>query len=272
MKKIHIAIDYSEASANAVRFAKAWAEDWKLELEVIHVWFPQVDVERPEVLIPDARIEQLQRGQLADFLTKNGVDKERGRLEVGLPTDRLVALSKEENWELLLVGNSGKHGVMDQIFGSVSTHLVRYAACPVLSLPADYEYSGSFRKILYATDYTATDERSVDQLITFAEKWKSTVHFVHVNTGKGNNKTQLIEDTLFAKIFEREAPSFAFEMASIREEDVVKGLSDYINANQIDLIVMVTPYRDWWDRLWHKSLTKAMNLSALKPLMVFHLT
>ena len=235
------------------------------------MWFPQVDVERPEVLVPDARIEQLQRGQLANLLSDNGVDESKGRQEVGLPTDRLVTLSKEENWELLLVGNSGKHGVMDKIFGSVSTHLVRYAACPVLSLPADYAYTGSFRRILYATDYAATDEGSVDQLIAFAEKWNSTVHFVHVNTGEENNSVHLIEDTLFAEIFENQAPAFAFEMATIREKDVVKGLSDYIEANKIDLIIMVTPRRDWWTRLWHKSMTRAMNMSTLKPLMVFHL-
>ena len=65
-------------------------------------------------------------------------------------------------------------------------------------------------------------------------------------------------------------PPFAFTMSRVAGHTVAEGLNDYAVRHRIDLIVMARPNRDFWENIFHKSVTKAMALNTKLPILIFH--
>jgi nucleotide-binding universal stress UspA family protein len=58
------------------------------------------------------------------------------RVETGQPYRELLRVAAEKSAGLIVIGAHG-HGVLDRMFfGSTAQHVVRQAACPVLTLRA----------------------------------------------------------------------------------------------------------------------------------------
>ncbi len=53
-------------------------------------------------------------------------------LKVGSPSETILETIKEENIDLVIMGNSGKHGLDRFLLGSVAEKVLRSATCPVL--------------------------------------------------------------------------------------------------------------------------------------------
>ena len=61
----------------------------------------------------------------------------RERVTLGPPAEELVAIAREEEAELLIVGSRGRGAVSSALLGSVSRTLAREAPCPVVILTRD---------------------------------------------------------------------------------------------------------------------------------------
>lgn len=79
-----------------------------------------------------------------------------------------------------------------------------------------------------------------------------------------------LEDRLFQYLFAEGDPEFAFNMATIDAKTVTKGLNQYIEENAIDLAIMVSHKRNFWERIMHKSVTKKMAITTKVPIWVYH--
>ena len=53
-------------------------------------------------------------------------------------------------------------------------------------------------------------------------------------------------------------------------DDVVEQLNEYALFNNIDLIILVTHQRSFWESILHKSITRKALLGAGLPLLVMH--
>ena len=88
-----------------------------------------VDVERERELEEEGTEESAaELHELAELL---GVELQP-RVEVGEPGDTICAVAEELDADLIIVGSHG-HGWLQRVFiGSVSTHVLHHAPCPVL--------------------------------------------------------------------------------------------------------------------------------------------
>ena len=112
-------------------------------LRVVYVW--QVQREARHRVLPPAEIARI-RPQ-ADELVREIVDEVTSGLDLpaslivepvsyyGHPGKWLVNLSREA--DLLVVGNRGQGGFAGMLLGSVSTHAVHHAHCPVVVVRTD---------------------------------------------------------------------------------------------------------------------------------------
>jgi nucleotide-binding universal stress UspA family protein len=80
-------------------------------------------------------------------------------IEVGLAAELLASRAAETFVDLIVVGNRGLGPAASAVFGSVSTHLVDHAPCPVLVVR-----SPSASRMLLATDGTRSS-RSIPSLL-----------------------------------------------------------------------------------------------------------
>lgn len=90
---------------------------------------PLVDVERERELEEEGSAESV--AELDELAQVLGVEMQ-SRVEVGEPGDTICAVAEEIGADVIVVGSHGHGWFQRVVIGSVSTHVLHYAPCPVL--------------------------------------------------------------------------------------------------------------------------------------------
>ncbi len=282
MKTILVPTDFSLAAKDAFHFSLDLAARMGSVVKAVHVWHPEFDPQQP-YLYNEARFatDEDAKKRLSTFVEEETRETEGGavlvgaraeqEVMVGFPVDEILQLSEQPEVDLIVMGSTGEKGFLTNLFGSVSTNVAQRASCPVLLVPEGVSFHG-FRHILYASDYEAAERPMLHKLVDFANVFKADIHFVHVNTEDKpeSQDYEEVKNNLFKVLFEGREPSFAFNVSQVEGRSVVQGLNEYALQHHIDLVVMVRPNRDFWENLFHKSITKRMVLNTRLPILVLH--
>jgi nucleotide-binding universal stress UspA family protein len=278
MKYILVPTDFSPTAKNAYNFALEVAKARDLKIKLVHCFLPEVDPAFPYMGVNSKEFIAAKEELIDKFKQHTLAPHDGGvmiRVEVetdilpGYPTEDIVRLSKNEEVAMIVMGTTGEHGLAGKLFGSVSTHISRKAHCPVLLVPKGAKFKG-FKQILFASSYEAVQDNVLKQLKELAMLFGSSVHFVHVREPNDATDYQQVEERIFDYFFGEDDPVFAFNMDMVHAEDAINGLNNYAKLRQVDLTVMVSPRRSFWENMLHKSKTKAMALNTSIPMLVFH--
>lgn len=136
-KKILIAVDLSEDSAEVARKARAIGGDNAAEMHLIHVIEPLSfayggDIPMDFSGIQD-EIHQQATQQLATFGTANGVPAERQHIVLGRPEVEIHSAAEEIGADLIVVGSHGRYGLA-LLMGSTANGVLHGATCDVLAV------------------------------------------------------------------------------------------------------------------------------------------
>ncbi|MBP8238819.1 MAG: universal stress protein [Saprospiraceae bacterium] len=274
MNNILVPVDFSETAANAVRYACQFAARLgRPTIKVVYVFMPQVDSEYPNFIPPMTEFSILRHQMLDEFIAgiettmpaaSVSIEKE---VWVGFPADEIIKRSGEQN--LIIMGTTGEGGILNKVFGSVSSAVAQRADCPVILVPSDAEFN-PIHHILYASHYEAADQRMVAQLLEFNRTFQAQVHFVHIK-GADSDRFDRDKEQIFTTLFAEGEPPFAFEIAELEADSVSEALNEYATQHHTELVVLVTRKRNVWEQLFHKSQTRNMARISRKPVMVLHL-
>ncbi len=140
--KILVPIDGSEGSWKALNQAVALGEKFNSELFVVNVIQPYnnaalLAVPLDHNVITQGNNELKEIGdkvlEMADERLANyKAGKVEYKLEVGHPSERIIALSKEFECDAIVIGSRGLSGIAEFFLGSVSSKVSQYATVPVL--------------------------------------------------------------------------------------------------------------------------------------------
>ena len=163
----------------------------------------------------------------------------------------------------------GTHGAagLRTVLGSVTSSVIAKTNIPVLAIPEDSTFQ-DFRNIVYATDIREADVLCLDQLLEFVKQVQATIHVVHVSGPDDSPTTKEWEDLKSA--FWKEIKMDEVEFTVVKAEDIAQGLEAYIGENKPNLVAMLTEHRNFFDRIFHPSLTRRMAMHATTPLLAFH--
>lgn len=136
-------VDFSEASAAALRAAARLAEDAKAHLLVLHV-LESLPHEDPRALmhfnIPEYRsfLTLDAKERLATFLPAGlrGASNVEELITTGKPYREIERVAKERDAGLVVLGVAGRSAFDLAFFGSTANHVTRRATCPVLTIRA----------------------------------------------------------------------------------------------------------------------------------------
>lgn len=279
MKNILVPTDFSPAAKGAFQFALNLAELQDGQVKAVHIYHPEFDPESnwlnnsflDGVGFAKERLDNFVKEELSAAGGGNVATAVEVEQEVitGFAVDEILECSHRKGIDLMVMGSTGERGFLEKMFGSVSTNVTQRAECPVMLVPQGVKFRG-FKHIMYASNYEAAEQPTLHKLVDVANAFDSDIHFVHV-AEEGDTKTyEEIESRLFKVLFNGNEPSFAFNMTKIEGHSVVDGLNDYAIKHHIDLVVMVSPHRNFWEQLFHKSVTKAMTLNTKIPILVLH--
>lgn len=170
--------DFSDVSARAETYATAMARHYDATLHLLHV-DPPMPVTAPYGEIPvDIRLFEEQRVQAtADLAASAAKAREAGvptesTIRGGHPAREILAVVKEENSDLVVIGTHGRGGVEHLLLGSVAEKVMRKAPCPVMVVPpgAHPETGVLFSRILCPIDGSAASREAVRYAVSLARE------------------------------------------------------------------------------------------------------
>jgi nucleotide-binding universal stress UspA family protein len=140
--RIVVGVDDSEGATAALTWALEDARRRDAAVEVVHAWtFPNLDlVDYGGTRVPMIAPEDIQKA--AESWTRAMVDRAVDPGE-GVPLTTTVRrghpahvlLDAAQGADLLVVGSRGHGGFAAMLLGSVSSHIVHHATCPVVVVP-----------------------------------------------------------------------------------------------------------------------------------------
>ena len=269
IRRILVPTDLSAVSADALHYAAGLATALDISsLDVVHVFTPQAAPDMAMIPPVEDMIrerEEAVRSFLGRLASAAAVEL-RPSLYLGFAADEIVRLSAD--YDLIVMGTLGESDILDRVFGSIASAVAQRADCPVLMVPANTRFEG-YENLLYASDDLSLSREIVLRLMEFNDLFKARIHFVHVNTGVREG-LKGARERLFATLFAGPEPEFAFEITEVQAAEVEEGLRQYMESNPIDMVVMATRHRGFWERFFHTSQTRLMALHTERPLLVFH--
>lgn len=137
-KTILAPTDFSDLSANGVRYAGQLAREMEAELIIFNV------VVLDESNTIDRREMEQHRKRLGDFVAEKVADacvglKMRQVVDAGQPFGAIVDCAEKEAVDLIVMSSHGRSGLSRMLIGSVTDKILRGAPCPVLVVPLQKE-------------------------------------------------------------------------------------------------------------------------------------
>ena len=235
------------------------------------IFYHPKSIEFEGTLLTDLETEEIRRKQFdeyVDYASKMWIGEKPDILIdrsfiLGFSGDRINDLVTDDN-TLIVVGSTGSGGSLKNIFGSTSTTIARNAKCPVIVVPPKTHFK-PLQRIAYACDNPKLDAKSIPHIKKIASPFHSDIYLVHVaELPEVNPGFNLVQE------WKLNYPKSKISVKSIVGSDVQRGMSDFVEEYNIDLLVMIKGERSFFGELFHKSLTKKMAINTKIPLLIIN--
>ena len=271
--KILIPTDFSNVANNALQYAIHLAKKINAELHILYVKnIPIMDNSFPNNVYQSymLEVEEFTKKSFAELTTKYLKDadlKYETHTAFGFINDEIQEFVVTNKIDLIILGTTGASGLQEILIGSNAASVAAGAEVPVLIIPP----TSTFEEIIhlvYATDYNEPEFPAVSRLAYFASLYDADVSVLHIESDY---------DDLFDSehnYFNRNKDADEFKKWKIiklpKGESIIESINNFIANNHSNMIVMAKHNRNFFDRLFHRSLSKKMAYHTKIPLLVLN--
>lgn len=178
--RILVGVDFSQASAGALREAVRLASYDLTPIDLLHIVDRRVleNLEDQVVVDHDKTLSEARR-RLAAFVAEHAGGYEHLVLDtiLGHPFRDLIQRINEQNPSLVVLGSRGTSEDPHRL-GAVASKCLRKAAAPLLIV--DGQREEPFGKVVCAVDYSETSRRAIEHAIKIANLDQAELEFLHV--------------------------------------------------------------------------------------------
>lgn len=272
MKKILVPTDFSKHATNALKVAVQLAKEHDAEIVLLHMLeLPQQTSdaldrgsEIPEIMLYKKmavqRIEDLTKSDLLSGVkASNIVQFERA-------FEGILAISKENDIDLVVMGSHGASGFKEMFIGSNTEKVVRSSEVPVLVIKNETDYFKT-KNMIFASDFTDEVNAPFKKVLKFAEMLNSDIKLVMINTPNSFKTTAVAEKMMndFADRFEKgHCQKYIYNDANIE-----KGILNFAHSVNADLIAICTHGRTGMARLLNGSISEDLVNRTSIPMVTF---
>jgi nucleotide-binding universal stress UspA family protein len=186
------AVDFSEQSRHALRWAAHFAARFQGRLTVLSVVEPllaeaaKIRLGQDLVKTTDAALREFVTATWRNDPPPASIDF---KTEAGEVPATILANATAQSVDLIVVGTQGLGGVRKWLIGSTTERLLRRTHLPVLAVPpihtdamADRADTGpiAVTRILAALDFSESSLTALDAAVQLAEKFSATLTLLHV--------------------------------------------------------------------------------------------
>lgn len=278
MKKILFPTDFSETSLNSRSYAieiakRSGAQIYLMNVYNVTIYDPNMPAELVMETMTEAQkfakenLESLSK----EFVSQKYDDGKNLNVSVvykqGLVSDEIEVFCEENNIDLIIMGTTGESGIIDKILGSNTASVLDKVKCPVLAVPAKAAYK-NVQNIVYASNLTDDDNKEVAQLKDFVQLFDANLTYLHI-CGEDEEPSQGEKDTIFNEL-KKTSGYDKINLEMIENTDIEKGIDDYVNSHSVDILVMAIHKRNFFEKIFKRSLTKEMVYHSQIPLYALH--
>ncbi len=277
MKRILFPTDFSPAAKAAFVYALRFADNFDAELIVLHVYDLPI-VETPPM--PEATTEIFDIVEMNQFESfrdelpelhkiaekKNLAHvKMRNILLYGDLIYNINKVCKEEDADFVVMGTKGASGLKETFIGSTTASVIANTKVPVLAIPEEAEFHHRIKNIAFTTQYKEKDNEALKHALEIAKKFNASVQCLYIKNP--DDPSDIDERIAEWKIYYRDEN---IDFFNISGDHIEQTILDFIEGQHVDMLIMRAHKRNFFERLFTRSLTKKMAYHTKIPLLVFH--
>ena len=272
MKRILVPTDFSKHATNALKVAVQIAKEHDAEIVLLHMLeLPQQTSdaldrgsEIPEIMLYKKlavqRVNDLTESDiLAGVKASNIVQFERA-------FEGILAISKENDIDLVVMGSHGASGFKEMFIGSNTEKVVRSSEVPVLVIKNETDHFNT-KNMIFASDFTDEVNEPFKKVLKFADMLDADLKLVMINTPNSFKTTAVAEKMMneFADRFEMgHCQKYIYNDANIE-----KGILNFAHSVNADLIAICTHGRTGMARLLNGSISEDLVNRTSIPMVTF---
>jgi nucleotide-binding universal stress UspA family protein len=249
-------IDFSDASAEAYRYAQSIACRYSAKLilqHVVELWqhpscYYQTELEYyeqfRETLVNNAQDQLRQFADLSDGIQPECI------VEESMAPDAILCAARSRAINLIIMGTHGRRGFDHLMLGSVTERVLRHAPCPVLAVARSRPDQSArnpaakpidVQRILCCVDFSPHSQRALQHAVSVAGAYGAQLTILHV-LENNSDSAEIVKETDAAmdKLQRWVAPS-TLDPASVHVEvrlgKPYREILDLAAETQSDLIV-----------------------------------
>jgi nucleotide-binding universal stress UspA family protein len=282
MKTIIVPIDFSAASANAVRYAADLAKSPEFEIGRI-VLLNSYYVSIYEQILPSPELVQVgeqeireKRAELKQRLEtlKQQTIQITGPAVIVEPVcsslPLLRALLKEipeKEAGLLILGANTKKNSRESDIGEQVIRIAKVSPVPVLIIPVDKDFSG-IRKVLLPCDFK--NLANLAPLKTLQDsnlRLKTKLLVLNVDPAlrraEPDEKFREVERSL-----DNYLKNIAHELYYSDDPDILSGILNFAEDKDVDLIIALPGKHSFFYTMTHKSISQHLSVNGQTPVLI----
>ncbi|PVX24579.1 MAG: hypothetical protein CW691_07200 [Candidatus Bathyarchaeum sp.] len=191
-KKILVPVDGSHSCLHAKMFASSIAKKFNAKVTVVHVvshefMHPEL---KAQYQLPHAILHKIDEAYLeagkkilrnAEQMFKEAdIEVEARLVKYEDPAEFVLELVKDEEFDLVVIGNRAESQSELHSLGSVTEQVARHAECPVLIV----KQKPKLEKLLAAVDGSVHAEKALGYAVALAKHYSANLALLHVEEDK----------------------------------------------------------------------------------------
>lgn len=271
MNMILVPTDFSDAAKNALDYAINIAKRIKGEILLMNAY--SIPRSGSSVMI-----------DVSDVLKQDSIKKlqeEKQRIESSLGNIKLSLVSKngfmnssiasaiaENEISFVIMGTTGASGIKETFIGSNTASLIKEINIPLIVVPKDFKGS-KIANITLSTDLNhLKSSNPFKPLKTIMNGDGPHISIINVSEDlRTTDPSKFVNEALdLDDLFFGTDHSFKF----VENSDVEKGILEFTNDNHSDLLVVISRKRNFFETLFHKSISKKLAMHSDTPMMILN--
>ena len=241
MKKILVAVDFSECSINALEHAITFAKKSDANLDMIFVVKPESSrdiftegADTLKAMVKD-RFEEI----LEKYRPLMGKRKLGYIIRVGKVYKEIINEAEHKDVFLVMAGTHGSSGFEEFWIGSNAFRLVSALVKPVITIRGGVNVKRDLEKIVLPIDSTSETRQKVPFTAYIAKAFNAEVHILRVYSSKVQSVVRTVDSYAEQVMKHLEEENVKYVLESIEAENLTDSTIDYalkINANLISIM------------------------------------
>ena len=273
MYKILVPVDFSEKSEYAVKIAAQIGKKIDAKIYLLHlVELPSGIVDMgagsnfsiPESMMYLRKVKEKILALKTAFFNDGQIVKYSIKFQ--RPYEGIRDYVKKINADLIVMGSKGVSDFEEMIIGSNTEKVVRTSTVPVIVVKTDAK-KFKFKKIVFASNYENENKDAFKDFLTFAKQFNSQIHLLKINTVSSFESSTVTKEKIkdFIKDFDLNRKTIHIH----NDVSVVKGITNFAQEIDADLIALTTHGRSGLSSLFNSSIAKSVSKSVLRPVITF---